>query len=164
MLEVNIPTINKQKIQDEIIVKIASFSQKNKTNNHYNNYWDSINKQIDYLQELIEVGKQRAKVRENLPQNFDKFPLILVKPFMSKSLKILRFLFKDQREVNNNILQALEESVKINKVLLTEIQIMNSHFEEDLQILSSINNNLNNKNQSLEKTINQLQEQQSRIK
>lgn len=28
MLEVNIPTINKQKIQDEIIVKIASFSQK----------------------------------------------------------------------------------------------------------------------------------------
>lgn len=164
MLEVNIPTINKQKIQDEIIVKIASFSQKNKTNNRYNNYWDSINKQIDYLQELIEVGKQRAKIRENLPQNFDKFPLILVKPFMSKSLKILQFLFKDQREVNNNILQALEESVKINKVLLAEIQTMNSNFEEDLQVLSSINSNLKNKNQSLEKTINQLQEKQLIIK
>ncbi|WP_324282115.1 hypothetical protein VKI22_16170 [Cyanobacterium aponinum UTEX 3221] len=164
MLEVNIPTINKQKIQDEIIVKIASFSQKNKTNNRYNNYWDSINKQIDYLQELIEVGKLRAKVRENLPQNFDKFPLILLKPFMSKSLKIFRFLFKDQREVNNNVLQALEESVKINKVLLAEIQTMNSNFEEDLQVLSSINSNLKNKNKSLEKTINQLQEKQLIIK
>lgn len=75
---------------------------------------------------------------------------------MSKSLKILRFLFKDQREVNNNVLQALEESVKINKVLLAEIQTMNSNFEEDLQVLSSINSNLKNKNKSLEKTINQL--------
>lgn len=72
---------------------------------------------------------------------------------MSKSLKILRFLFKDQREVNNNVLQALEESVKINKVLLAEIQTMNSNFEEDLQVLSSINSNLKNKNKSLEKKL-----------
>lgn len=164
MLEVNIPTINKQKIKDKITAKIISVSEKDKINHRYNNYWYSINKQIDYLQELIEVAKLRAKVRENLPHNFDKFPLILMKPFMSKSLKILQFLFKDQREVNNNILQALEESVKINKVLLSEIQMMNSNFEEDLQMLSSISSNLNNKNKSLEKTINQLQEQQLRIK
>jgi O-antigen chain-terminating methyltransferase len=69
-------------------------------------------------------------------------------------------IFKDQREVNYNILEALEESVKINQKLLEQIKIINKNTEEDLISLKFVDSDLKDKYQQLVEKINYLEAKQ----
>jgi O-antigen chain-terminating methyltransferase len=90
---------------------------------------------IIYIEGFINTAESRAQARSKLPDKFEHFPWILLKLFQSLALKILNTLFKDQREVNFNILTALRQSLELNKQLLAQVQTLRSQAEQNLQYL-----------------------------
>lgn len=91
--------------------------------------------QVSYVEGFINTAGSRAQVRSDLPQKFKQFPFILLRPFQCIALKILSILFKDQREVNFNILTALRESLQLNQELLAQVESLRSRAESDLHQL-----------------------------
>ncbi|PMB12914.1 hypothetical protein CI592_01595, partial [Fischerella thermalis CCMEE 5328] len=53
--------------------------------------------------------------------NLNKFPFKINKNIQKFILKLLNFIFKDQREVNYNLIRALQESVALNRQLIEQI-------------------------------------------
>ena len=161
MLEINIPNIETKKIKEKIISQIKYIENQKKIESQSNLIWHSIEEKVKYFQGFINTAKSRAEKRDSLPNSWNKFPLIfLLKPMAIIFFNILNFLFKDQREVNYNILQALEESVKINQMLLKQINVTNTNTEDDLNILRFMDSDLKEKYQQLIEKINDLEEKQ----
>ncbi|MBL1210080.1 hypothetical protein [Geminocystis sp. GBBB08] len=159
MLEINIPNIGIQKIKQKIILEINSIEKQKKIDYERNLIWHNIEEQIKYFQGFIKTAKSRSNIRNSLPNSWTKIPLIfLLKPFTFIFFKILNFLFKDQREVNLNILHALEESVKVNQMLLQEIKSIKENTEEDLITSQFNDSDLKEKYQYLLEKINCLEE------
>lgn len=160
MLEINIPKIGIKIIKDKIKSEINCIEKQKSLDSEDQLLWQNIEEQIKYFQGFINTAKSRSAIRNNLPNSWIKNPFIfLLKPFSFIFFKILNFLFKDQREINFNILQALEESVKVNKMLLQQIKMMNKNTEEDLMSLKFIDSDLKDKYEHLIEKINYLEEQ-----
>lgn len=167
MIEIKSPQINTEAIENKLIKEIEHL----KTNKTNNNILEPIKfplnimeSQIKYLQGFIDTAKSRSGVRDKLPDSFNKFPLIIFKPLGKFLLKILNFLFKDQREVNNNIIGALEESVKLNQMLLEEIKNNNLHSQNELSKMALnfdlLNCNLDEKNNQINDKFTHLEKKQ----
>lgn len=160
MLEVNVPNISVQKIKEKILKEI-NYQEKQKINDE-NKFlmWHHFEEQIKYFQGFIDTAKLRSNNRNSLPNSWNKSPFIfLIKPFSFIFFKILNLLFKDQKEVNFNILQALDESVKINQMLLQEIKNIHKNTQEDFISLKFIDADLKEKYQHLKEKINNLENQ-----
>ncbi|BAQ61443.1 methyltransferase type 11 [Geminocystis sp. NIES-3708] len=159
MLEINIPNIGIKIIKNKIKAEINCIEKQKKLDSEEQLLWHNIEEQIKYFQGFINTAKSRSARRNNLPNSWTKKPFIfLLKPFTFIFFKILNFLFKDQREVNFNVLQALEESVKINQMLVQQIKIINKNTEEDLISLKFIDSDLKDKYEYLIEKINYLEE------
>lgn len=150
MLEINIPNIGIKKIKEKIIFQFKNIENQKKKDDQNSLIWQNIEEQIKYFQGFINTAKSRSYIRNNLPNSWNKFPFIfLIKSFAFIFFKILNVLFKDQREVNYNVLQALEESVKINQMLLKQVKIINTNTEDDLNSLRFMDSDLKDKYQQL---------------
>ena len=161
MLEIKTPNIEIKRIKEKITSEIKHIKIQKKIDASNGLIWDCFEEQIKYFQGFINTAKSRAQRRNSLPNSWHKFPFIfLLKPFAFIFFKILNFIFKDQREVNYNILQALEESVKVNQMLLEQIKIIKKNTEEDLISLKFIDSDLKDKYQQLVEKINYLEAKQ----
>ncbi len=76
---------------------------------------------IDHIELLLRNAESRTNVRTKLPDKLSRF-LLKPDPIQNFVLKLFNFLFRDQREVNLNLLRALRESTAINRHLMTEIK------------------------------------------
>ncbi|BAQ63740.1 bifunctional 2-polyprenyl-6-hydroxyphenol methylase/3-demethylubiquinol 3-O-methyltransferase UbiG [Geminocystis sp. NIES-3709] len=150
MLEINVPNINTKKIKEKIISEIESIQTQEKLYSEEHPLWITIQEQIKYFQGFIETAKSRAEIRNSWPNSLNKFPFTLLQPLAIIFFKILKLLFKDQREVNYNILKALEESVKLNQMFLEQIKAINLNSQEELNTVKFINLDLKNKINTLD--------------
>lgn len=71
-----------------------------------------------YAERILANAAARAQLREHLPGKFQRFPLSLLAPLERLILKFFNALFKDQREVSSNLIQAIRELVKIDRALV----------------------------------------------
>lgn len=161
MLEINTPNMGIKKIKEKIIFEFKNIEKQKKKDNQNGLIWQNIEEQIKYFQGFINTAKSRSEIRNSLPTSWNKFPfLFLIRPFAFIFFKILNILFKDQREVNYNVLQALEESVKVNQMLLKQVKIINTNTEDDLNSLRFMDSDLKDKYQQLVEKINYLEAKQ----
>ncbi|WP_373480551.1 methyltransferase domain-containing protein [Geminocystis sp.] len=161
MLKINIPSINEREIKEKIISEMQFLQAQITLHSQENVIWSNIQEQIKYFQGFINTAKSRAEIRDSWPNSLNKFPFILLKPFGIIFFNIFNFLFRDQREVNFNILSALEESVKLNQIILEQIKSITSTSQEELNTVKFISSDFQNKYKDLEKKINNLEQKHS---
>jgi hypothetical protein len=76
---------------------------------------------LDDLETLLRAAEEKSKVRTQLPQQLQRFPFTWSSALQRLVLKFYKFLFQDQRAVNNVLIQALRETLAINRHLLTRL-------------------------------------------
>jgi 2-polyprenyl-3-methyl-5-hydroxy-6-metoxy-1,4-benzoquinol methylase len=92
---------------------------------------------LSYIESFLKNAEDRAYTRTKWPDKLNRFPFNLSKKLQKATLKLLNFLFKDQREINFNLLQALRESVVINQQLVAEISSLKTQLNENLQTVDT---------------------------
>jgi hypothetical protein len=72
---------------------------------------------LDDLETLLRAAEERSRPRTRLPAQLDRFPLSWG-PLQRLVLKLFKRLFHDQRAVNTVLIQALRETLAVNRYLL----------------------------------------------
>jgi hypothetical protein len=73
------------------------------------------------MEKRIAKIKSMAKPRLQLPPRFDRFPFICLKPFAKLILNLYAFLFKEEREIDLLILDALGDLQQINEAIICRL-------------------------------------------
>ena len=79
---------------------------------------------VNYIKTLLDDAELQSQVPSSLPDKLDRFPFNL-KIIQNFLLNLYNFLFKKQRVVNYNLIQAQRESLSANQQLskqITELQ------------------------------------------
>lgn len=160
MLKISNPEISVDRIETEILGQID-----NQANNDLYEEIDTsgiLEQKTSYIKGLIETAKSRTEIRTSWPQSLNRFPFVIFKPVSSIFLIGLKLLFKDQREVNFNILATLQQFIELNKKTLQQISLNFIELEQKLQSLESFFTNLERREeqkfQSLESSVTNLDE------
>jgi hypothetical protein len=77
---------------------------------------------LDDLETLLRAAEEKARVRTQLPQQLQRFPFTWSTALQRLVLKLYKFLFQDQRAVNNVLIQALRETLAVNRHLLARLE------------------------------------------
>ncbi|AFY58272.1 methylase involved in ubiquinone/menaquinone biosynthesis [Rivularia sp. PCC 7116] len=150
MIESNNPEINVEKLMQKIREEV----DKGKNQNQQplaavNSNAGKLNFNFNYIEALIQNAEKRAFVRTKLPEKLNRFSFPLSNKIKQYGLKIFNFIFRDQREVNFNLISALKQSIVINRQLIKEI--------ENLRLqLNDYSSNNENTIQSLNSQIDEL--------
>ena len=138
MIGENNPEIN----VDELMAKIRNEVAKRKGQPHRvikssDPDTSNLTLHLSYIESFLKNAEDRAYTRTKWPDKLNRFPFNLSKKLQKATLKLLNFLFKDQREINFNLLQALRESVVINQQLIAEISSLKTQINENLQTVDT---------------------------
>jgi O-antigen chain-terminating methyltransferase len=128
MMASNQPEINvdelMQKIREDVMKRQNQTYQTEVTNSNIDT--PKINWSLNLIEGLLKNAESRAIVRTKWPDNLNRFPFNLSRGLQKLLLKILNLIFKDQREVNFNVINALKESVALNRVLIAQVETLRS--------------------------------------
>lgn len=154
MIDANNPEINVEKLMQEIREEVGKQNTKIRTELVSNL---SINRSAfdmshSHIEALLITAESRSTTRTKWPDKFSSFPFNLSFGLQKIVLKILNLFFKDQREVNFNLIRALKESVSLNRQLITELDNVHSQVDEHLNVIDK-------KLQKLDKHLNTVNEQ-----
>ncbi|BAY31825.1 putative methyltransferase [Nostoc carneum NIES-2107] len=86
-----------------------------------------------HIESLIKNAEDRASSRTKWPDKLNRFTSYLHPKFKKIILNIFNLLFKDQREVNNNIIVVVKELLAINRQLSKEIVNLKIQKDEQFQ-------------------------------
>jgi len=131
MIEANNPEIN----IDELMHKVKEEISKHQNCSHIvdvesNLEISQMNSIVSRIEALSAAAESRAHVRTKWPDNLNRFPFNASLKIQKLLLKILSFLFKDQREVNFNLINSLKESVALNQQLIAQVASLRSQLDE----------------------------------
>ncbi|WP_448269456.1 methyltransferase domain-containing protein [Nostoc sp. DSM 114159] len=134
MIESNDPEI---KI-DELIQKIVEQVGKSQVNSHLASLQSNLDisklkLSISYIESFIENAESRSIARTKWPDKLNLFPFNLSGKLQKIILKIMNFLFKDQREINFSIINSLKESVALNHQLVEHIATLKTQVDNNIQ-------------------------------
>ena len=137
MIEKNNSEINvdelMEKIRQEILNRQGhSRSMETKNNADTANFMSKISLSIGHIESLLKNAESRAYIRTKWPDKLNRFPFNLISKLQKFILKAINFLFKDQREVNFNLILSLKESLTINHQLIAEIKTLKTEIDDCL--------------------------------
>ena len=137
MIEKNNSEINvdelMEKIRQEILNRQGhSRSMETKNNADTSNFMSNISLSIGHIESLLKNAESRAYIRTKWPDKLNRFPFNLISKLQKFILKAINFLFKDQREVNFNLILSLKESLTINHQLIAEIKTLKTQIDDCL--------------------------------
>ena len=98
-----------------------------------------INLVSNYIEDLLTNAESRSHVRTKWPDKLNRFPFNLTGGLQKILLKAINFLFKDQREVNFVLIQALRESVKLNRQVIEQISDLNRQISDSNRQIPDLN-------------------------
>ncbi len=105
---------------------------------------------IGYIEGFLQTARNRAEVRNQWPDALNRFPFVLLKPLQSLFFKFLTLIFKDQREVNLNLIEVSQQSLRLNQELMeqlatfrSQVHGLNRRGEEMARILGTADRGLN---------------------
>ncbi len=134
---------------------------------------DSINLKLLNIQALFSNAENRSQVRTKLPDKLNKFPLNLSKKFQQIIIKIINFLFKEQRVINISLSQAGRESLEIERELVKQIgslqiqinsiEVRLNNIETSKQNISDRLNNIETFNQDIDNRLSNIEISQQNI-
>ncbi|MEH1892452.1 MAG: methyltransferase domain-containing protein [Nostoc sp.] len=160
MTESNNPEIDvdnlMQKIREEVN-KHKSKHVKSTTRNDFSISKNTFN--INYIEALLKNAQSRANIRTKWPDKLNRFPFNLNSKLQKIILKIINFLFKDQREVNFNLISCLQESITLNQQFIEQIETLRVQMEDRLGVTDSRVQSLENRLGVTDSKVQSLEEQ-----
>lgn len=134
MIESNNPEINVDELMEQIKQEVANRrSQLAQPGiSKFNSQELAISPTIDYIRLLLKTTESRAHARTSLPGKFNSLFLGSDK-LKNLILKVFNLLFRDQRVINLNLLQTLEEFATLSEKLST----YNQQIETKLAVLET---------------------------
>jgi O-antigen chain-terminating methyltransferase len=131
MIEANNPEINVNELMKKIREEVAKRNQEFQSSSFSSSQVEpsTMKLTINQIEAWLRNAEARAYIRTKWPDKLNQFPFNLSKGIQKLVLKILNFIFKDQREVNFNLINSLKESITINLQLISEIAILRSRLE-----------------------------------
>ena len=164
MIEKNNSEINVDELMEKIrqeILNRQGLSQPALTNSADTaDLMSNISLSIGHIESLLKNAESRAYIRTKWPDKLNRFPFNLISKLQKFILKAINFLFKDQREVNLNLILSLKESLTINHQLIAEIKTLKTQIDDCLITVNALfqaaNEHLNivdNSTQELDKQI-----------
>jgi 2-polyprenyl-3-methyl-5-hydroxy-6-metoxy-1,4-benzoquinol methylase len=144
MIDSNNPEINvdelMQKIRQEVAQRQVNFQRTESKNNNID--ISILKSNISYIESLLTNAESRSYARTKWPDKLNRFPFNISSKLQKNVLKAINFVFKDQREVNFNLLLAIKESVKLNRQLIEQIQTLKTQTSEQFTNVQGINERL----------------------
>nr|WP_322664842.1 class I SAM-dependent methyltransferase [Dendronalium sp. ChiSLP03b] len=132
MFEANNPEINvdvlMQKIREEVTQRRNSYQPVALNSIKFKS--STVKYNVSHIEALLRDAESRAHVRTKWPDKWNRFPFNFSRVIQKIALKILSFIFKDQREVNFNLILSLKESLLLNQQLIAEIANLRSQIEQ----------------------------------
>ncbi|NMG08326.1 class I SAM-dependent methyltransferase [Brasilonema sp. UFV-L1] len=140
MINANNPEINIDELMEKIRAEVAKRHSQSQSVETTQSETKTTYKELPYiaptfnynfihLETLLRNAESRAIARTKWPDHLSKFPYNFIKPIQVIAFKILNFIFKDQREVNFNVIRALKESVALNRQLIEQIKDLKTQIE-----------------------------------
>ncbi len=160
MIESNNPEIDVDELMHKIREEVAQRNNKTQPSLFVNsNNTVKINFNFNYLEALLRNAEARADVRTKWPDKLNRFPFTLSGKIKKYCLKIVNFIFKDQREVNLNLINALKQSTLLNRQLVTEVELLRSQFNQHLDSVENRINNVDSQVKVFDERFNQINNQ-----
>lgn len=160
MTESNNPEIDVDNLMQNIRAEVNKHKSKYIISSPVNDFAISKNTtNINYIEALLQNAQSRAYVRTKWPDKLNGFPFNLNPKLQKFILKIINFLFKDQREVNFNLISCLKESVTLNQQLIEQIETLRVQMEERLGVTDKRVQNLEDRLSVTDKRVQSLEEQ-----
>jgi len=138
MIEANNPEINVDELIQKICNEVAKRqvdSQPVDSNSNFETSKMRLN--INYIEALLKNAESRSGVRTKWPDKLNHFPFKFNAKLQKFILRAINFLFKDQREVNLNLINSLKESVALNRQLIEQITTLKVQMDERLGIVDT---------------------------
>ncbi|MDM9584998.1 methyltransferase domain-containing protein [Nostoc sp. GT001] len=134
MIESNYPETN----IDELIHKNVEQISKNQAHSQLGDSQSNLDTSnlklsISYIETFIENAESRSSARTKWPDKLNLFPLNLSGKLQKLILKIMNFIFKDQREINFSIINSLKESVALNHQMVEHIATLKTQVDNNIQ-------------------------------
>ncbi|MEH2214072.1 class I SAM-dependent methyltransferase [Nostoc sp.] len=165
MIESNDPEI---KI-DELIQKIVEQVRKSQVNSQLpgsqsNLDISKLKLSISHIENFLKNAESRSLVRIKWPDKLNIFPFNFSTKLQQFILKVINFLFKDQREVNLNIINSLKESVALNQQLIEQIASLKAQVDKGLdESLIAMDNHIQRLGERLDTVDNRFPELYERL-
>lgn len=154
-MEENNPQINVDELMHTIrqeVVKRQVYSQQ--INSESNLDTSKLKLSISYIETFLKNAESRSSVRIKWPDKLNHFPFNLSAKLQKIILKALNFIFKDQREVNLNIINSLKESVVLNHQLIGQIATLKAQADNRIQSLDERIVTIDTSIQGIDSTLN----------
>jgi SAM-dependent methyltransferase/prefoldin subunit 5 len=134
MIESNNPEINVEefmdKIREEVVKRQVTSQQINLPSNLDTS---KLKLSISYIETFLKNAEYRSNIRTKWPDKLNLFPFNFSTKLQEFILKLINFLFKDQREVNFNIINSLKESVALNHQLIEQIATLKAQVDSRIK-------------------------------
>ncbi|MBN3891022.1 MAG: class I SAM-dependent methyltransferase [Nostoc sp. JL31] len=140
MIEPNNPEINVDELMDKIrkdVVKRQGQVYSQEENLQSNLDTSKLKLSISNIEAFLKNAESHSIVRTKWPDKLNFFPFNLSAKLQKLIIKIINFLFKDQREVNFNIINSLQESVALNYQLIEQIATLKAQVDSRLVNMNS---------------------------
>lgn len=161
MIESNNPEIDVDELMQKIRAEVAQRNNNTQQSLFANSNSNTvkINFNFNYLEALLRNAEARADVRTKWPDKLNRFPFTLSGKIKKYCLKIVNFIFKDQREVNLNLINALKQSMLLNRQLVTEVELLRSQFNQHLDTFENHINQIDSQVKVFDERFNQINNQ-----
>lgn len=87
------------------------------------------------IESLLSSARQRSEPRTRLPERLNRFPWNQLRGLQRFALRLFGLLFKDQRQVNFALIDAVRDLVQINSALHDRVTAL----EESVERLEDVN-------------------------
>ncbi|MBS9387990.1 MAG: methyltransferase domain-containing protein [Dolichospermum sp. WA123] len=167
MIESQNPEINVDELMEKIRLEVnnrkSSFPINQSISNETNVLQD--NDLIDRfyrIEALLNNSELYYQVPTELPEKINKFPFSIgiIKKVI---LKIYGFIFKKQRVVNNNLIQAVRESLQLNQSLMSKLDSIEKRIDSTEQRIDSTEQRIDSIEKRIDSTEQRIDSREQRI-
>ncbi|MHC5938413.1 class I SAM-dependent methyltransferase, partial [Nostoc sp.] len=157
MIEANNPEINVEELIQKICNEVAKRQVKSQPLDS-NSTFDTSNMMlnISYIEALLRNAESRSCIRTKWPDKLNRFPFKFNTKLQKFILRAINFIFKDQREVNFNLINSLKESVALNRQLIEQITTLKVQMDERLDTLDGSVQRIDNSFNTIDTLVNSL--------
>ncbi|PHM09243.1 class I SAM-dependent methyltransferase [Nostoc sp. 'Peltigera malacea cyanobiont' DB3992] len=157
MIEANNPEINVDELIQKICNEVAKRQVHSQPLDSKSNFDTSkMRLNISYIEALLKNAEYRACIRTKWPDKLNRFPFKFNAKLQKFILRVINFLFKDQREVNFNLINSLKESIALNRQLIEQITTLKVQMDERLDTLDGSVQRIDNSFNTIDTLVNKL--------
>jgi len=169
MIETNNPGINVDELMQKIREEVARRQETVKEDTRIS-IGSAISAEINNIEFLLNDAEFNSQVPTKFPDKLNRFPFNISKRLQRLSLKLYGFIFKKQRVVNLPLIQAVRDSLALNRQLIeqvtalqVQVNVMGDHITTTQQHLSGMGDRITGTEKQVNRTGDRLTVTQKQV-